>query len=233
MTGSPRVRRQVRAYTPPMSFNGWPAEAIEFYEGLEADNSKTYWTANKAVYEECVLAPMMALLGELEAEFGEAKVFRPYRDVRFSKDKSPYKTGMGATLASGGYIHLSATGLGLGNGMYMMAPDQLERYRQAVASDPSGAELLAVIANAAAKGITVSGHDDLKTAPKGYPKDHPRIDLLKHKGLVTWKEWPVTPWLGTAKVKKDVVKFLRDARPVNEWLSSYVGPTTMDLSRGR
>ena len=77
-------------------FNGWPAEALEFYEGLEADNSKAYWTANKAVYETAVRQPLDALSATIADEFGELVVFRPYRDVRFAKDKSPYKTAMGA-----------------------------------------------------------------------------------------------------------------------------------------
>ena len=97
-----------------MTFSGWPAVALEFYEGLEADNSKTYWTAHKAVYEAGVLAPMDELLAELEDEFGEAKVFRPNRDIRFSADKSPYKTAIGATLSAGGYVQLSADGLAAG-----------------------------------------------------------------------------------------------------------------------
>lgn len=83
-----------------MSFDGWPEEALEFYEGLAADNSKAYWTAHKAVYEDAVLRPMTGLLEELAAEFGEAKIFRPYRDVRFSADKSPYKTHIGATIGA-------------------------------------------------------------------------------------------------------------------------------------
>src|SRR5256884_8720761 len=95
-----------------MAFGGWPAEAIEFYEGLEADNSKTYWQENKAVYEELVRGPMDALIAELAPEYGEGRIFRPYRDVRFSRDKSPYKTAIAATLANGGEIHLPPAGPG-------------------------------------------------------------------------------------------------------------------------
>ena len=121
-----------------MGFRGWTAEAIEFYEGLEADNSKTYWNENKSVYENLVLRPMTELLAELAPEFGETKLFRPYRDVRFSADKAPYKTAIGATLELGGYVQLSAEGLAVGSGMWMMAPDQLERYREAVAAETTG-----------------------------------------------------------------------------------------------
>ena len=205
-------------------FRGWPAEAIEFYEGLEADNSKAYWQDHKDVYETLVRGPMDELLVELAPEYGEGKIFRPYRDVRFSADKSPYKTAMGASLSGGGYIHLSAEGLGAGSGMYMMTPDQLERYRQAVSDDLTGSELARMAAKLTRAGIEVAAHDVLKTAPKGYPKEHPRIELLRQKGLITWKHWPVGAWLGTRQAKSRVVEFLRASRPVNEWLTAHVGP---------
>jgi uncharacterized protein (TIGR02453 family) len=211
-----------------MRFRGWSESAIEFYEGLEADNSKTYWQANKAVYEGHVLAPMHALLAELAPEFGDAKIFRPYRDVRFSADKSPYKTAIAASLSAGGYVQFSAAGLGVGAGMYMLAPDQLERYRAAVADDSAGTELGGLVATAAKAGIEVTGHESLKTVPRGYPKDHPRADLLRQKGLITWKQWPVARWLGTAAAKDRVVGFFRSSAPVGAWLESHVGPSTME-----
>ena len=129
-----------------MAFRGWAAEAIEFYEGLEADNSKAYWQAHKATYETEVRAPMEALLAELAPEFGDGKLFRPYRDVRFSADKSPYKTHTGALLEKG-YVQFSADGLAAGYGMWEMAPDQLERYRAAVDDDGAGEDLAATLAD--------------------------------------------------------------------------------------
>src|SRR5438552_9962360 len=102
-----------------MAFRGFPPEAISFYEGLEADNSKTYWTAHKDVYERAVKEPMEALCAELDGEFGPLRMFRPYRDVRFSKDKSPYKTAAAAANeAEHGdvyYLHLSSSGLFVGS----------------------------------------------------------------------------------------------------------------------
>jgi len=206
-----------------VAFRGWPAEALDFYEGLEADNSKTYWTAHKTLYEEKVRAPMAELLAELEPEFGTGKIFRPNRDVRFSADKSPYKTTIAATLEQGGYIQLSAHGLAAGSGMYMMAPDQLERYRRAVADDAAGSELAKLVAEIERQRIEVGGHETLKTIPKGYPRDHPRADLLRNKGLVAWKEWPVAAWLGTAAAKKRVVDFLHTTSPLQDWLRRHVG----------
>jgi uncharacterized protein (TIGR02453 family) len=205
-----------------MPFQGWPAEALDFYEGLAADNSKTYWTANKATYEEKVLGPMSELLEELAPEFGESKVFRPHRDVRFSKDKSPYKTHIGAIIGDG-YIQLSAGGLAAGSGMHAMAPDQLDRYRRAVAADETGEDLQRLIADAGRHGIAVHGHDVLKSAPRGYPADHPRITLLRYKGVVTWQEWPAEPWLGTPAAKQRVAAFLTASRPLCAWLNANVG----------
>jgi uncharacterized protein (TIGR02453 family) len=209
-----------------VAFGGWPAEALEFYEGLEADNSKAYWTAHKEAYERDVRGPMVALLDDLAPELGTGKIFRPYRDVRFSPDKSPYKTTIGATLEHGGYVQLSARGLAAASGMYVMAPDQLARYRRAVAEDLPGERLHAIVTEIERRHeCEVAGHGMLKTAPRGFARDHPRIALLRHKGLVVWKQWPVAAWLGTAAAKDRVAEFLRACRPLNTWLADHVGPS--------
>ena len=125
-------------------FKGWPEGALVFYEGLEADNSKAYWLGHKDVYERDVKGPMEALLAELRGEFGEPRLFRPYRDTRFSRDKSPYKTAIAARIGNG-YVQFSADGLLAGAGTYHMARDQLERYRDAVAADRTGGKLQDVV----------------------------------------------------------------------------------------
>jgi uncharacterized protein (TIGR02453 family) len=214
-----------------MSFSGWPEEALDFYDGLAADNSKTYWTAHKNLYDTKVLRPMSELLEELAPEFGETKIFRPYRDVRFSKDKTPYKTHIGAMVGSG-YIQLSAEGLAAGQGMYGMAPDQLGRYRDAVAAERSGGDLTRAIAAVERHDIDVHGRDVLKTAPRGYPADHPRIGLLRYKGIVAWQQWPVEPWLETAAAKDRVAGFLRATRPLTTWLEANVGPSVTGGAAG-
>jgi uncharacterized protein (TIGR02453 family) len=205
-----------------VAFTGWPVEAIEFYEGLQADNSKTYWVEHRPTYDECVLRPMQELLHELEPEFGEGKVFRPYRDVRFSADKSPYKTAIGALLTGGGYVQLSADGLASGCGRWHLEPEQLSRFRDAVAADRSGEPLEQLVEELRAGGVEVTSRDALKTVPRGYPKDHPRADLLRCKGLVSWQQWPVAAWLGTAKAKDRVVGFLRSSAGLNDWLAANV-----------
>lgn len=205
-----------------MAFKGWPVEAIEFFEGLADDNSKVYWQDHKPIYEQCVRAPMEALLTELEPEFGAGHIFRPYRDVRFARDKSPYKTNIGATLAGGGYVQLSADGLAVGSGLYRPEAAALARYREAVADGRSGPALVRLVTAARAAGLDVTAAEVLKTAPRGYPADHPRIDLLRQKGLIVWREWPVAAWLGTRKAKDRVVDFLHAADPISRWLARHV-----------
>mgnify|MGYP000877238954 CR=1 FL=1 len=205
-----------------MAFAGWPIEAIEFYEGLEADNSKVYWQDHKAVYDRHVKAPMEELLAELADEFGAGKIFRPYRDVRFSADKTPYKTNCAATIGSG-YISFSADGLSVGGGLYMPDPKALARYREAVDNEKSGVELVKIVAALRKEGYDTMAHAVPKTAPKGYPKDHPRIELLRYKGIAMMKTWPVGAWLGTRKAKDRVVTTLRAGVPLNQWLLRNVG----------
>jgi uncharacterized protein (TIGR02453 family) len=213
-----------------MTFRGWPAEALDFFEGLEADNSKVYWQQHRDVYDKMVRAPMEELLEELAPQWGEGRIFRPYRDIRFSSDKSPYRTNIAAAIGDG-YVQLSATGLGAGSGMWEMAPDQLERYREATGKDGPGEELAEVVATARDEGLQVTGHELLKTAPRGYPKDHPRIELLRFKGLVAWREWPAGPWLGTRRAKTRVDEFFRLSKPLNDWLRAHVGPSTLPPRR--
>jgi uncharacterized protein (TIGR02453 family) len=206
-----------------MAFGGWPEEALDFYDGLEADNSKSYWTEHKAFYTEKILAPMTELAEELAGEFGEPKIFRPYRDVRFSRDKSPYKTHIGAVIGGTGYVQLSAEGLGAGAGRWQLDPGQLARYREAVARDHPGAELEDIVAVLGQAGVAVHGHGALKTAPRGYPADHPRIALLRYKGLTAWQQWPVEPWLETGAAKDHLAAFFRTAQPLCSWLAAHVG----------
>ena len=220
----PEARRK-----PPVSqeastarpFRGWPVDAVEFFQGIELENNKSYWIAHKDLYQEKVLGPMISLLGELAPQFGDGRVFRPYRDTRFSTDKSPYKTNIAAN-NDAGYISLSADVLGVGVGLYMPSPDQLARFRAAVADDRKGPELMGLVADLRKRHIPVTAHQVLKSAPRGYPADHPRIELLRHKGLTAWKEWSVGPWLATVAPKQRIVEFLQTTTPFRNWLESNV-----------
>ena len=206
-----------------MGFDGWPQSAIGFYEGLEADNTKAYWTAHQDVYERDVKAPMVALLAELEEEFGPGRLFRPYRDTRFSADKTPYKTAVAAMVGTHGYVALSADGLVAGCGTYHMGPGQLGRYRAAVDDQSRGAALEEIVARLRNFGNDVECVDALKTAPRGFAKDHPRVELLRAKGLVAMKAWEPKGWLSTPSARDRVAAFLQTAAPLADWLAEHVG----------
>jgi uncharacterized protein (TIGR02453 family) len=204
-------------------FVGFGEGAVEFYDGLEIDNSKAFWTDQRAVYETDVKAPMLALLAACEAEFGPGKIFRPYRDVRFSADKTPYKTHCGAT-AGPFYVQLGADGLLAAAGYYMMAPDQVARFRVAVDDDRRGSDLQKRIAAAEADGVEIAG-EQLKTRPRGVDPDHPRLDLLRHKGLYGHRAWPPDDILHESGTLGRVVVTWRAARPLVEWFDDHVGPS--------
>jgi uncharacterized protein (TIGR02453 family) len=210
-------------------FRGWPDAALDFFRGIEADNTKAYWTDHKAGYEADVKAPFEALSDLVAAEFGPLKLTRPYRDIRFSKDKSPYKTRAYATGEGEGgeryYVAVGAGGLTVGAGYWMMADDQLARFRAAVDDDAAGPELEEAVAAMRSAKLDPAG-DALKTAPRGYPRDHPRIELLRRKGLAGVRDFEPGAWLHTAGAARRITDTWRAAAPLNAWLNRHVGPTT-------
>ncbi|CAN5388795.1 DUF2461 domain-containing protein [soil metagenome] len=209
-----------------MSFSGFPERALVFYDGLEVDNSKTYWTDHRGVYDDCVKAPMEALLAELADEFGEAKFFRPYRDVRYAKDKTPYKTHAAALVhrLGGGalYVQLSAAGLLVGGGAYQPESDQVHRMRRAIADDHLGPALQREL-TLLNKGGWAIGGNPIKTRPQGYDKDHPRLDLLRFRALSASLDFGDQPWLASRDALSRVRRAWRRLAPLNEWIATHIG----------
>lgn len=206
-----------------MAFTGIPTAAFDFYEDLEADNSKAFWTAHKQVYDESVRAPLEALALALEKQYGPAKLFRPYRDVRFAKDKTPYKTRQGVWFGeSSVYLHVSAAGLFLAGGYWDTSSAQVERLRRAVADDVAGPQLERAVAGIRRKGFAIGGAQ-ISRVPSGYPKDHPRQELLRYKSLTASIDVGCPPWLGTPAAKAEIVKRWRAIAPLVTWLDTHVG----------
>jgi uncharacterized protein (TIGR02453 family) len=206
-----------------MGFAGFGERLVDFYDGLEADNSKPYWTDHRAVYEEQVRAPMAALLAELEPEFGPGKIFRPYRDVRFSPDKTPYKTHCGATVG-GYYVQAGADGIMIAGGYYHMAGDQISRYRVAVDEQRRGEDLRRRLDAIGAAGLTRAG-DLLATRPRAVDPGHPRLELLRHRSLYAWHRCPGEELMLSPKLVDEVAGTWRTITPLIEWLTDHVGPT--------
>ncbi|ATQ31218.1 DUF2461 domain-containing protein [Rhodococcus ruber] len=204
-------------------FTGFPVAALDFYEDLEADNSKPFWAAHKAVYDDCVRGPMLALLAELEPEFGAGKAFRPHRDVRFSTDKSPYKTHQGGFVQTGPgvgfYVQIDAAGLRVAGGFYRGSSDQVAAYRAAVDDSRRGPRLEPLVRRLHRAGYEIGG-ERLKTRPRGVAEDHPRLDLLRHKSLTAARAHPSPEWIDTPRTLDEVRSAWRDVRPLVEWLTA-------------
>jgi uncharacterized protein (TIGR02453 family) len=165
----------------------FPEAAFTFYEGLRADNSKAYWTTHKDVYDEAVRAPMRTLLEALAPEFGATPVlFRPYRDIRFSKDKTPYKTAQGGFLelapGVGYYLQVDADGVRVGGGFHAHDRHQTTRWRAAVDSPTAGPALVELVDALEKAGFEIGG-TQVRTRPRGVPPDHPRLDLMRREFL--------------------------------------------------
>jgi uncharacterized protein (TIGR02453 family) len=220
-------------------FEGFGPNVHKWFKGLEADNSKEYFAANRAYFERSIRDQMEAMLTELGGQFGgEVKMFRQHRDIRFSADKSPYKTNTygvlrGADIAGEGlYASISADGLVAGSGYYVMARDQLERYREAVADDPHGRELAKRVGQAEKAGLELWGQS-LATAPRGYPKDHARIELLRRKSLILGDRIKSGRGIGRTDALQFVTRTWRATGPVAGWLDQHVGSTKMPADRPR
>ena len=208
-----------------MEFTGFPVAALDFYDDLEVDNTKSFWDAHRAVYDEQVRAPMVALTDALAREFGDAKVFRPYRDVRFAKDKTPYKTHQGAFVgvapATGWYVEVAAAGVRVGGGTYHAAGSDLALIREGMAEEKDGKRLQRILSGLERGGFEIGG-DRLKTAPRGYDKDHPRIELLRHKSLLGMKKYGFEPFIHTEEVLDRVREDWRKLRPLVSWMAEQI-----------
>jgi uncharacterized protein (TIGR02453 family) len=205
---------------------GIPFAALDFYEDLEADTSKSWWLAHKDVYEEQVRAPLTALLAVLEPEFGTAKLFRPYRDVRFAKDKTPYKVHQGAVIKppgrAGVYLHVDAAGLFVAGGRWELSSAEVARYRALVDDDLHGSRLESALARLRRRGFIVRD-PELQRPPSGFGKDHPRADLLRRKSVTVSRQFGAPDWLPTPRTATEVAKAWRAMTPVLDWLDQLGG----------
>jgi uncharacterized protein (TIGR02453 family) len=207
----------------PDQFGGWKGDFKGFFLGLRANNNKAFFEAHRRQYEQDVKAPMLALLADLEPEFGPPRrVSRPNRDIRFSADKSPYKLNIYADVERGGYVALDADGLVAAGGRYMVDDVQLKKLRAGVARERSGKELVAIVSALRRKGYEVEGQE-LKRVPPPYPQDHPRAELLRHKRIFYWKRWPAESWIATSKARERVAQVWRDGAELEAWCKRNVG----------
>ncbi len=212
-------------------FQGFGPNALPFFKALKFHQSKEWFDANRALYETDVFEPMVALLDELTAAFAKKKVplkadgkrsiFRLNRDIRFSKDKSPYKTHAGAVMTrSGGkndpgvlYVHVSPEGCFVAAGFYMPERETLRKIRETIKAKP--ARFKAVLAALEKSGLKFSAYDQLTRVPRGFEefKDGPLDEAVRMKSFIV--EEPVEDGVvGSAKLVETMLAFTDRALPL-------------------
>ena len=161
-----------------MEFRGWPTEALGWFDDLEANNSKAWFHANRATYDEAVRRPLEDLVDDVMEEFGELRVSRPNRDTRFSKDKTPYKLDIYAMNrrpdGSGYYVRFGRDGLSVGGGLYAPERARLAKVREAIDDDEKGADLERVIASLEPAGVELMRAGALEDRAEGLLRRPPR-----------------------------------------------------------
>jgi uncharacterized protein (TIGR02453 family) len=218
-------------------FEGFSPAVHSWFQGLEADNSRQYFQGHRDFYEQSIRGQMEALLDELSENFdGEVKMFRQNRDIRFSADKSPYKTQTYGVIhhsedgPHGLFASISARGLVAGSGYYRLARDQLDRYRDAVVDDRHGPVLEKAVARARKAGLEMWG-ESLTSAPRGYPKDHERIELLRRKSVAMGTTLKLGRGIDRADGLRFVTKTWKAAAPMTAWLDEHVGSSALPPRR--
>ena len=204
-----------------MTFTGFDPDALAFYAELRQNNSKEWWLAQRARFDAHVAAPFEELAAALTDEFGEMKVFRPYRDVRFSADKSPYKLHIGMVTRArvAHYIQLSEEGLMTGGGVYDVPPSMLARFRELVDDPGPAARLERVLDELDSAGFSPMADDALRTAPRGYRADHPRIEQLRLRRLAVGRRDDPAEWMWTPDALDEVRERWRAVSLWCEWVN--------------
>jgi len=214
------------------AFKGFPSEGIEFLHELEQNNDRDWFKANRARYDEYLVGPATAL-GEDLSDLGRPKLFRPWNDTRFHA-APPIKEHLGLAVgyegAGGFYVELSLDGLLVAAGLHNPQSDQVERMRKAIDGGRTAGALKKAIGCAEAAGLELN-EPDLVRGPRGYPADHPRMDLLRRRRLTVARRNDVAQWLERPVAGKRIREQLDAAAPLVRWLRTHVGPSERGASR--
>jgi len=219
-----------------ISFAGFPKESLVFLKNLKRNNNRDWFQENKSIYKSMVDEPAHSFLegitGKLTKLSGEpmsGKVFRIYRDVRFSKDKTPYNAHIRMSFVRQGAnkktcgeapmfsISIEPDRLLLGLGYFEFSKNLLLPYQNAVANDTTGKALEKIMVKMNKMGFEFEG-DEYKRVPSGFDKEHPRSDLLRRKGLSLWSERSIPKELYSSKAIDFCIKKYREMFPLYKWL---------------
>lgn len=213
---------------------GLDPDVFAFYAELADHQTREWWLANKRRYDEHVRAPIERLIDALGGEFGPLKIFRPYKDVRFSADKRPYKDHLGLVTADDSaatsYLQVSQRGLMLAGGLYQPAREQLARFRAIVDDNRLVGDLEATLEEVAESGFAIMTAGALATAPRGFRVDHPKIALLRLTRLAIAAEHAPADWMTGPEFVDRVRAGWRTVRVWNDWIAENL-PTAVEVTR--
>lgn len=214
------------------SFNGFPEAGISFLQDLAANNNRGWFEANRKLYKAALEAPGKEFLAVMETDLTrhfdmpfKGKIFRLHRDLRFSKDKTPYNTHLRMAFfpqdstkeGLGFYFSLEAEGLILGGGVMGFSKPDLSAFRQAVVEDRSGTQIEDLLTALTADGFRLS-EPELKRVPAGFDRDHPREALLRRKSLTLWRDLPDGKVVTDGQASAFCLGVFLELRPVFEVL---------------
>jgi uncharacterized protein (TIGR02453 family) len=219
-------------------FEGFADQDGRFFKALAKNQSREWFAKHKDEFEEGWATPMRLLMAELRAkidgaypdcELGETKAFRIYRDVRFSKDKSPYKTHVSSylpvrqgvrTVESPAALYFQiGTETFAAAGQYMLQPPALAKLRASFADDERGAEVVKILRGLEKKGFVKGAMEVQKRVPRGFDPEHPRAELLRHKGLIVTFPTPPRELLTSRKILDWLVAQSKTVAPLVRWLT--------------
>ena len=227
------------------SFNGFPKEGLQFLRNIEVNNNKAWFEENRGTFDTHLMAPAKDFVAALGSRLqaldpaivvdtrtdGRGVLMRFYRDTRFSKDKSPYKTNIAGMFSDGqgkkterpAYgFHMGADSMELMAGMFKFSTAQLAAYREAVASEESGEALVSILRALGGEGAYHLAGEHYKRVPTGYEDGHPRADLLRYAGLYVYPPVLEGTYLTSPNLVEASMDYFTTMAPVYEWLAKYV-----------
>jgi uncharacterized protein (TIGR02453 family) len=218
-----------------MPFTGFPPEAYGFFKALSFHQSKDWFEQNRALYSSAVKQPMEALVSELDetcrkqglpfAGTPKKAIFRLHRDIRFSKDKNPYKTNAGFSLTQGAekaphglfYFHLDPTGSFLAAGSYLPEPPRLLAFRRSMAAHPE--RFLRVVEALAAAGLALGMDMKLSRPPQGFKEIDPRMtEFVKLKSFTASRPLDAALLADAPRLIAECLRFMRETMPLTEFV---------------
>jgi uncharacterized protein (TIGR02453 family) len=201
-------------------------ETINFFKEIENNNNKEWFHTHKADYENFVKGPLLSLINDLEFLFGQAHMFRPNRDIRFSNNKNPYKTSASFFINSGNggyYFEIDSQGIMVGGGIFDPESDQLLKWRQTFDGE-NRIKMKKIINELQALGYQFFDGDRLKTAPRGWNLDHKDIELLQLKKMAIFKKFNIEQSL-QANLSNTIKLSFEQIKEFNLVLDKYIGPS--------